>query len=181
MVVEDGAGMTEAAELIRSRHAGRPAADDGDPFAGHCAGFFELIIVGDGSIADELLYGVDADVIVHLVAVAAILAGRRAHATHLRGEGIRVGGAAERILRPAHALRRLLDTPRDLQPAADILTGRAAALAGRCAVHVGGTLVAVIRLEDLRFQIRPLEVTVVVLAEGMVLGLVGLAPRGRHY
>ena len=55
-----------------------------------------------------LLDRVDADEVFDFVAVAAVLAGRRAHAAHHGREGVGIGGAAEGVLLPRHPDRRLL-------------------------------------------------------------------------
>ena len=79
-----------------------------------------------------------------LVAVAAVLTGRRADPAHHGREGVGIGGAAEGVLLPGHAGRRLLLLAHDGEPAADVLTRGAAALAGRGLVDIGRTLVGVV-------------------------------------
>ena len=55
-------------------------------FAGACAGN-ELVAVGQGIVTNPLLHGIDADEVLDLVAVAAILAGCRADTTIIEGKG----------------------------------------------------------------------------------------------
>ena len=180
VVVVDRAPVAAPAELVRGGESGRPAADDRDMLAGVGRGRLERVAFRDGSVADELLHGVDPDEVLHLVAVAAVLARRRAHPAHLRRERVGVGRATERVLLPAHAVRRLLQPPHHLEPAPDVLPGGAASLARRGAVHVGRALVGVVGVEDSGLEIRPVVVAVAELAEGVAFVAVGLAPGGRH-
>ena len=180
VVVVDRAPVAPPAELVGGGHPRRSSADDGDALAGLVRGRLEREALRDGGVADELLHGIDADEVLHLVAVAAVLARRRADPAHLRREGVGVGGPAERVFLPAHALGRLLQPPHHLEPAPDVLAGRAAPLTRRRAVHVGRALVGVVRVEDLRLEVRPVVVAVTELAEGVAFGAVGLAPGSRH-
>ncbi len=175
--LEDGAGMTHAAQLVGGRQTGGTAADDSDFLAGIRTGH-ELVSLFDGVVADVLLDRVDADEIFHLVAVAAVLARRRTDPAHHGREGIGVGGAAERVLLPVHTLRRLLLLAHDRQPAANVLTGRAATLTGRRLVDVGRTLVGSILVEDLLGQVVPSALAILVPAPGK-LG-VHLVAGSRH-
>ena len=110
----------------------------------------------DRPVADILLDRVDADEIVDLVAVAAVLARRRADAAHDGGKRIGLDHAVEGVLLPRHAGdRRLVHAARDGEPAADVVARRAAALARRRAMHVGRALVGVVGLEDLGRQVVP--------------------------
>ena len=180
VVVVDRALVSAPAELVRGGEPGRTAADDRDALARLALGRCEREALGDGVIADELLHGIDPHEVLDLVAIAAVLARRRTDPAHLRRERVGVGGAPKRVLLPAHALGRLLQPPHHLEPAPHVLAGRAARLARRRTVHVGRALVGMVRLEDLRFQVRPAVIAVAVLAERVVLGAVGLAPGGRH-
>ncbi len=58
--------MAFAAQLISRRKSGRTAADDGDLLAG-VFGRFEFVAFTQGGVADVLLDGVDADVVLDLL------------------------------------------------------------------------------------------------------------------
>ncbi len=85
------------AQLVGRGHAGRAAADDGDFLAAQLLGGLEGELVLVGGVADELFDGIDADEILDVVAVAAVLAGRRADAAHHGRERVGLGGAAEGV------------------------------------------------------------------------------------
>jgi hypothetical protein len=136
------------------------AADDGHPLAGQGGGLLELEVLLVGGVTDELLNGIDADEVLHLVAVAAGLARRGAHTPHHRRERVRAGQTAEGILLHAHLGRRLLDAAHDLQPAPDVLARGAGTLAGGRTMHVDRALVGVIALEDRLFPAAALVIPV---------------------
>ena len=159
ILVEDGHGVTLAAQLVCRRHAGGAAANDCNPLACVGAGL-EPVAGGDGRITDVLFDGVDADGVLDIVPVAPILARGRADAPHHRGERIRVGGTAEHVLVAFHARRRLLLATSDRQPAANVLTRGAAALARRGLVNISGALVRRILDENLFAPVIPCMVTV---------------------
>ena len=160
-LVENRRAMAESTQLIGRRHAGDATTDDRDPLAGFLRGSLEGQSLLQGMVADELFNGVDADEVLDLVAVAAFLAGCRADPAHHRREGIGVGGATEGIFLPGNTGRRLFDAAHDLQPATDVLARGTAALAGRGLVHVGGTLVGGVLVEDI---VRPARVIVFAIA-----------------
>ena len=161
--------MAQPAQLVGGRQARHAAADDGDLPAGFLRRALEGELRGQRVVADELLDRVDADEVLHLVAVAAFLAGCRADPAHDGGEGIGIGRAAEGVFLPGHAGRRLLDATHDLQPAADVLPGRAASLAGRGAVYVGRALVGRIFIEDVLAPALPDVVVVGVSTESQLV------------
>ena len=164
MVVKDGDGVALAAQLVRGRQTRGAAADDGDFLA---RGFFsrlEFDLVRNAVVADELFDRIDTDILFDGVAVAARLAGRRAHTTHHGGERVGLGGAMEGVFLPLHILGRLLDAAHDVEPAADVFSGRAACLAGRSLVHVGRALVGGISREDTGLEGWPFLIAVFVLA-----------------
>lgn len=163
--LEDGAGVAHAAQLVGRRQPRGPTADDGDLLAGVGAGL-EAVALGNGVVADVLLDGVDADEVLELVAVAAVLTGGGADPAHHGGEGIGVGGTAEGVFLPVHPLRRQFLLASDGQPAANVLAGRAATLAGGRFVHIGGTLVRGILDEDLFGQVIPGVLAVLVPTPG---------------
>ncbi|MBV6476905.1 MAG: hypothetical protein MOGDAGHF_02529 [Rhodocyclaceae bacterium] len=185
MLVEDRYVVAHARQLVGAGEAGRAAADDRHLLAGLGRGRCELQVVLDGVLAEEVLDGVDADVVFEGVAVAAGLAGRRADAAHHRGEGVGFRQAAPGVLVDRHdrlavgADRRLLDAAHDVEVAADVLAGGAAALAGRRRLDVGRALVAVAGLEDLLVPGHVLAVAVLVATEGQFLGI-GFLVGGRH-
>ncbi len=72
MGLEDRAGVPLAAQLIGAREAGYPAADNRNFLAGVISGRPKLQSVFKGVVADELLDRIDADMILDLVAVAAV-------------------------------------------------------------------------------------------------------------
>ena len=163
-----------AAEEISRREASGTAADHSDFLARTGARRRSGKLMLDGPIADILLDAVDADEVVDLVAVAAILARRGADAAHHRRERIGFHHALERIFLPRHAGNwRLGHATRNGEPAANIVPGWAAPLAGRRAVNIGWALVGAVRLEDLFRQAGPIPHAVAVLeaAEGMFLGV----------
>ena len=164
-LVENRGAMAAAAQLVGGGHAGHPATDDGDFLAGFVFRFFKFETFMQGMVADELLDRVDADEVLDLVAVAAFLAGRRADAAHHGGKRVGVGGTPKRVLLPWHIGLRLFDAAHDLQPATDVLAGRAATLAGRCLVNIGGTLVGGVLVEDVFRPALVSFVAVVVTAE----------------
>jgi len=166
VIVEDGRCMALAAQVVGRGHAAGAATNDRDALAGERRGRLEAVTLGQRVVPDELFDRVDADEVFDLVAVAARLTGGRADTAHHRGEGVGVGGATERVFLPGHVAARLLDAPHDLQPAADILAGRAGALAGRRAVHVDRALVGMIALENGTLPVPLLVVAVAEFAEG---------------
>ena len=168
---EDDAAMAAAAQLVSGRHAGHAAANDGDALAGLDFGLRECETIFNGVVAEELLDRVDADVFLDLDPVATALAGRRADAAHDRGKRVGFGEAAPGILLPRHgrlavgADWRLLDAAHDIEIAADVLAGRALALAGRCRLDVGRALVGVAGLENVLVPGHMLAVAILVAAE----------------
>ena len=156
--LEDRDRVALAAQEIGRREAGGAAADHGDFLArigAPAAGSAKLVL--DRPIADILLDRVDADEVVDLVAVAAVLARRRADAAHHRRERIGFDHALEGVFLPRHAGdRRLVHAARDGEPAANVVPRRAAALAGRRAMDIGRALVGAVRLEDLFGQVGPI-------------------------
>jgi hypothetical protein len=149
VIIEHGGGDALAAQLVGRGHAGGAAADDGDLLVAGQRTAGELVAFFVRGVTDELFNGVDADEIFDFVAVATILARRGTDAAHHGGEGVGVGGTLEGVFLPVHVLRRLFDAAHDLQIAADVFPGRAAALARRGTVHIGGALVGVVTDEDL--------------------------------
>ena len=69
------------------------------------------------------------DMVVNLVAVAAVFTRCRADTAHDRRERVGIGVTAEGILLHRHAFGRLLDHAHDVEPTADVLAGRPGALA----------------------------------------------------
>jgi hypothetical protein len=108
----------------------------------------QLQLMFQGIVADELFDRIDADVILDLVAVAAVFTGRRADPAHNGRKGIGIGYTAECVFLPGHISEGLFNAPRNVQPAADILTRRTAALARRRAMNVRRTFVGGIVDED---------------------------------
>ena len=154
--LEDHDRMALVAQEMRRREAGRAAADHRDLLAGQRRRGRQGDLVLDRPVADILLDRVDADEIVDLVAVAAVLARRRADAAHHGGKRIGLDHAVEGVVLPRHAGdRRLVHAARDGEPAADVVARGAAALAGRRAMDVGRALVGVVGLEDLGRQVAP--------------------------
>ena len=174
MRLEERDRVAVAAQEIGRREAGGAAADHSDSLARIARRRRSGKLMLDGPVADILLDAVDADEVVDLVAVAAILARRGADAAHHRRERIGFHHALERIFLPCHARdRRLVHAARDGEPAANVVPGWAASLAGRRAMNIGRALVGAVRLEDLFRQAGPIPHAVAVLeaAEGMFLGL----------
>ena len=169
-LVEEGHRVALQRQLVGHRQTRRPATDDGHGLAGQFLGLVEGQLLLDGPFTQEMLDGIDADEIFHLVAVAAGLAGCRADAAHHAGQRVGLGQAAPGVLLPRHAGGRLLDAAHDVQVAADVLARRAAALAGRRALDVGRALVRVVGVEDLLLPGQRLGVAVLVAAEGQRLG-----------
>ena len=149
MHFEHGRRDTAAAQLIGGGQAGGTAADNGDLLADQLGAGFELVAFLEGCVTDVLLHRIDADEVFHVVTVAAVLAGSRAHAAHHGRERVGVGRAAEGVFLHADALGRGLDATHDIQPAADVFTGWTAALTGWGTVNVGRALVGMITLENL--------------------------------
>jgi len=147
-LVEYRGTMTAASQLVGGGHASHTATDDGDFFTGFMFRLLKIQTFLQGMVADELFDRIDANKVFDLVAVAAFLAGSRANATHHGGERVGRGGAPEGVFLPRHAIRRFLDATHDLQPATDILTGRATSLAGRGFVYIGRTLVGGVLVEN---------------------------------
>ena len=140
--LEDDDRVALAAQEMRRPEAGRPAADHRDLLAGEGRGRGQGDPVLDRPVADILLDRVDADEVVDLVAIAAVLAGRRADAAHDRGKRIGLDHAVEGVVLPRHAGdRRLVHAARDGEPAADVVARWATALAGRRAMDVSRALV----------------------------------------
>ena len=181
MHLEDRDGMAFHAQEIGRCETGGTAADHRDLLAGKRRRRRQVRSILDRPVADILLDRVDADEIVDLVAVATVLAGRGAHAAHRGRE--RIGGdhALEGVLLPRHAGdRRLVHAARDLQPAANVMPGRATALARRRAMHVGRALVGLVGLENLCGQIDRIPHALAVLETAMRrLGIGGLVVHRR--
>jgi len=146
--IEDRHGMPHAAQLVGRAETGRTAADAGHLLACIRARVAQLEAVLQRIVPGILLDCVDADMVLDLVAVATVFAGRRTHPAHDSRHRVGVGQAIEGVFLPVHPLRRLLDAARDVQPAADILAGRATALAGWCAMHISRTFVRLVGDED---------------------------------
>jgi hypothetical protein len=165
MLVENRAGDPLAAQLVRGRETGRSAADDGDLVLADCGHIAELESLVLGGIANVLLDRVDADEIVDVVAVTALFAGSGADASHHRWERVGIGGAQEGVFLHTNALGRQFDTTHDIKPAADVLARRAAALAGRGAMHVGWAFVRGIFVKNILALRTPAMHTVLVFPE----------------
>ena len=112
--LEDGGGMALAAQEIGAGEPGRAAADDGHLLAGRRAGRGQLEAVLKRIVADIVLDRVDADVVFDLVAIAAVLARRRADAPHDGRERIGLHHALEGVFLPCHARRAALSKPRTM-------------------------------------------------------------------
>ena len=176
VIVEQRDRMPFAAQLIGGREACRATAHDRNALAGIGPGLEGEVLL-QRIVADVLLDRVDANVVFHGVAIAAGLAGRRAHPPHHRGKRIGGGRAAERVLLHARALGRLLHPAHDVEPAADVLPRRTARLAGRRLVHVGRALVGFVGREDLFPRRSPFVVAVLESANGACALRLGLARR----
>ena len=163
VLLEHGAGVAHAPELVGAGEARRPAADQRHLLAGVGARRVQREAMFQRVVADELLDGVDADMVLDLVAIAAVLARRRAHAPHDRRERVGLDQSVEGVFLPRHLARRLLDAARDIEPATDILAGGTAALARRRAVDVGRALVRGVGDEDL-FLPRLVDIVAVLIA-----------------
>ena len=148
--LEDRDRVALAPQEMRRREPGGTAADDRDALAGQRGRGWQRDPVLDRPVADILLDRIDADEVVDLVAVAAVLARGRADAAHHRGKGIGFDHAVEGVLLPGRAGHgRLVHAAGDRKPAADVVAGRATPLARRRAVHVGRALVGTVGLKDL--------------------------------
>ena len=147
-LVKQGHVVALKCQLVGRRQACGAAADDGHGLAGHGGGLGVGQLVGNGVVAQKMLYRIDADKIFKLVAVAARLTRRRAHAPHDRGKWVGFGQAAKGIFLPHHAGRRFLDATHDIEVTTDVFTCGATALARRCALNVGRALVRVTGIKD---------------------------------
>jgi hypothetical protein len=156
VLVEDRDVMAHARQLVGGGEAGRAAADDRHLLAGLRRGGGELQLVLDGVLAEEVLDGVDADVVLDL-ALRLQPVSQGAGQTRPITEGKGLASVRRRQAYSCHGIdrlavgadRRLLDAAHDVQVAADVLAGGAAALAGRRRLDVGRALVGVAGLEDL--------------------------------
>ena len=163
--LEDGGGMAFTAQEIGAGEPGGTAADDGHALAGGRSGRGQLEAMLKRIVADIVLDGIDADVVFDLVAVAAVLARSRADAPHDGRERIGLHHALERIFLPRHAHGRLFQTAHDVEPAANVVPGGAATLAGRRAVNVGRAFVRCAGSENQVAQFWLLDVAILVAAE----------------
>jgi len=179
-LVEDGYRVALLRQLVGRRQTRRTGADDGHLLARLQSWLGEGELVLDRIFAQEVLDRIDADVVFDLVAVAARLTGRRAHAPHHRRQRVGFGQAAPGVFLPGHAGGRFFDAAHDVEVAADVFPRRATALAGRRALDVGGALVGVVGVEDLLLPGQRLGVAVLVAAEGQRLGacLIGVGGHG---
>jgi hypothetical protein len=177
MLVEDRAAMALEGQVVGGGEAGRAAADDRYFLAGRLFRGLELEAVLDCPVAEVVLDRVDADMVLDLVAVAAGFTGGGADAAHHGGQRVGFGQAAPRILLPGHgrlavgAERGFLDAAHDVEVAADVLAGRAGALAGWRRLDVGRALVGIAGLENLLLPTLELGVAFLVAAEVQFLGL----------
>ncbi len=152
--LEYRAGMALAAQVIGAGEAGDAAADEGHALARRFARRRQFQSVLEGVMADEVFDRVDADEVVDLVAIAAVLARRRADEPHEHGKRIGFDHALEGVFLPLHARdRRLVHAARDRQPAANVVARGTGGLTRRGALDVGRALVGVIALEDLLRQV----------------------------
>ena len=135
------AGMSHTPQMIGTGKTGNTAADDRYFFTGVSTWLVQLQPVFQTVIADKLFNCIDTDMIFDLVAVAAVFAGCRTDPAHDGGEWIGIGNAVEGIFLPGFIGRRLFNTTHNVQPATDILTRGATALAGRGTVNIGRTFV----------------------------------------
>ena len=156
-------------QLVRRREAGRSAADHGHFLATLCLGLGVGQLVGDRVVAQKMFDRIDADEVLHLVAVAARLAGGRADPAHDGRKRIGFGQAPERVLLPLHSRGRLLDAAHDVEVTADVFTGRATALARRGALDVGRAFMRMVGVEDLLLPGARLVVAVLVAAKSQRL------------
>ena len=163
--------MAKPPQLVRSRKSCRTAANDGYPLATDGGRRFKLVTLVERRIADKLLHRVDANKVINIVPVASAFTWRGADAAHHRGERVSIGRPPESVFLPGHALGRLLHAPHDLQPSADIFTRRATPLTRRRTMHVCGTLVRIVFVEDLFFEVVPLMLAISELAESQFLGM----------
>ncbi len=179
--LEDGAGVAHTAQLIGAGEAGDAAAHQGDPLARRRAGRMQRQPVFERVVADMMLHRIDADEALDLVAVTAVLAQRRTDAAHDGGKRIGLGDALEGVFLPRHAHRRLLDAARDVQPAANILAGRAAPLTGRRPVYIGRALIGFIGDENPLAQLHILVVAILVTAKRKPHIVHSFLPAGYRY
>ena len=137
----DGAGNAHFAQMKSRRHTGRAAADDGDFFRAQCRHVNEFILGVECAVANVLFNRINTNEIVNLVTVTAGFARRRANTAHHRRERISRSRATECVLFFGYASGWLFNAAHDVEPATNIFTRRAAALARWCAMHVSRTLV----------------------------------------
>ena len=124
--------VAEAAEVVGGTEAGRPRTDHQDPRPGRGPGPGQGPPVLEGQVAEEPLHAVDADGLVELCPVARRLTRVEADAPHHRRERIRLDQQAPR--------RLVVAGLGVVEPALDVLAGRARAVARGLAVDVDGTL-----------------------------------------
>ena len=164
-----------ARELVRARQAGRAAADHRDLLAGRrCGGAANAslfaIAYSPRKCSTELM-PTWSSTSLRLQPVS-----HGAGQTRPITDGNGLASVSRRHAYSCHwstARRRLLDAAHDVEVAADVLAGRAAALARRRRLDVGRALVRVARLEDLLAPRLPLRVAVLVAAEGELFGAAG--------
>ncbi len=98
--LEDGATMSKPAQEQGRSKPRRPAADNRYMLGTFVLGSGKCESLIPRPITNVLLDGIDADVPIQAVAVAALLAGGGTDTAHDRGEGVRHGHALKGILLP---------------------------------------------------------------------------------
>ena len=126
--VADRDRVPAAGEVVGGREPRRTAADDEHPLAGGLGIDFELPALPDRLVAEEALDAVDADALIHLPAVARRLAGVVADTPHHSGQRV--------VLHELAPGRLVIAGLGVVEPALNVLPGRAAVVARRQAVHV---------------------------------------------
>ena len=124
--------MPEPGEVVGDREARWSRSDDEHPTARRPRRPGQTPPMGDRRVAEEPLDRVDPDRLVDLRPVAGRLAGVETDPTADRGERV--------VLDEGTPRRLVLPGLRVVEPALDVLAGRAGVVAGRQAVDVDGSL-----------------------------------------
>ncbi len=147
MIIKDGGTVANLAQLVGCCQTRWAAADDRNLLAGIGTSLKTEAIL-QCVVTDKLVDGVDANKVLHLVTVTAVLARCRADTTHGRWERISLSVTLKGVIFHGLTFRWGIDTTNDVQPTTHIVARWTTCLTRWSLVNIGWALVSPARLPD---------------------------------